>query len=251
MNRTIIKVVIALAALVWAYYYVKHKIGERQAFIVNSVIGEVLKEDAVFIGSLLPVICQEDNKISYVVMAMLANDNPSEADSIRMNAEMTRMIRELPARLEKATLVNNWQKSFVAAIKPCLKDLKKIPHGANYKAQQYADIFAQVEACMKENIKNNSALKVEIVSHFSNRILKNITNNYSSFMDKLAVSLLASGTIWIEGKDALTIYENLKKEFFISPEFTAVYNNGCLKQLDEMAQSVVMVYFLQNRDLFN
>lgn len=251
MSGNFIKIAIALLVIVGLYYYIKHKIGERQAHIVNAVIGEALKEDAVFIGSLLPALCQEDDKISFIITALLAESPENEYDSIQFNRELTRLVRNFPSRLAKATPVNNWQKSFKASIEPCLKDLKQIPPDKNLNSGESKEIFEQIKTCIEANIEENSSLKVEVVSHFSNRVLKNITNNYNSFTDKMAVSFLTSGTILIEGKDALLIYENLKKEFFNSPEFKEAYNNGCLKQLDEMTESLVMLYFLKNRDLFN
>lgn len=246
MNKKLIWIFSGLVLLVVFYYFAKHKIGERQAHIVDSMVGIEFKDDITFIGSILPILCQEDDKIS-VLLTAVALDSP-EADPNSLKREINRITRDVPAVFSRTQPLNPWQKSFISAIQPCLADLKKIPADSDPDSEDSKEIFDDIKACMESNIE---PIKLEIISHFSNRILKNVTNHYDSFTDKIAVSLLASGQVYIEGRDALVIYEHLRKSFLKSAEFKQAYEHGCLKQLDEITESLVMLYCLKNRDLFN
>ncbi len=250
-KRTLMYIAIAVG-LIYAYYSAKRYIGKRQAHIVSAVIQGEFKEDLAFVSSFLPVICNEDNSMSIFIAALVNTTNSGkDIDSAALNRDLVQLVRRIPNRMAIIRPKNDWQQSFIEASMPCTQELRNISSKSDINSRQNQQIINAVTACMQSKIASNNQLKIQLASHFSNRALKNITNNYNTFTDKFAVAMLGQGIILIEGKDAMNIYASLRDEFMKNRAFKQAYHNGCLKQLDEIAESVIMLYFLQNRGFEN
>lgn len=252
MSKKTLLYIAIFVGLICGYYSVKHYIGKRQAHIIATVIEGEFQEDMTFIGSFLPVICNGDNTMSIFITALLASaatDNTT--DSATINRDLAQLVQRIPRRLNQIQPQNDWQRSFINTVKPCLQSLRNIQSTSNINSVANQRIMDSVKDCIQSQVPNNNQLALQAVSHFSNRALKNVTNNYNSFTDKFAIMLLGQGHILIEGKDGLIVLNTIRKAFMKNKAFKQAYNNGCLRQLDELAESAMMVYLLQNRGFWN
>lgn len=239
---SITKIILAIVFFVGVYWYSKEQIAERKIHFLEKIIVYSFEKDVEFIAGFLPIMCENQENITYLYSMYKYGHKIKDEDSTRIVKDILRIVKKVPNEINKLKPNSAFQIYIKNELVNCFKknNLQSITP-ENISSPQTQEILNSLAEDLKQ-IGTNTNFEVFLYDKLA-KAASVLVSEYSE--DKLNTLIVLSDEeeidkVFDDPRTVKMVIETVNNMAMKNLEYKSAFDGGCLKMFKDEVEIEIM-----------